>query len=471
MTHHRHPQRPPAPVPRGGEGVALGRADHRPRNSIPTASAADTTALAADVLLPTLAMGPILRRPRVTATMERRDGVRRAIRTLQRLQEKYGDGPLMMRVPVRNQAVILAPHHVHRVLAESPDPFAADSSEKRASLSHFQPKAVLISRGPERADRRRFNEEVLDTASPMHRLSERFAAVVAEETGLMTDEAQRRGTLDWDLFHDTWFRVVRRVTLGDAARDDLTFTRMHQELRAYANLAFLQPKRKRLRKRFFDRLNAYLHEAEPGSLAAVMAATHAGDDTAPDHQAPHWLFAFDPAGMTAFRTLALLTAHVEHEHRAREEATRRDRDPALPFLRRCVLETLRLWPTTPMILRQTEHETEWETGVMPANTGILIYPPYFHRDDRYLDYADRFEPEVWQAERTSADWPLIPFSEGPVGCPGQQLVLMLTSTILAEMLRSAEYRERTYRVFATHPMPSLLDHFTLRFEVRGNPAN
>lgn len=436
-----------------------------PRAPVPTASAADTMALVTDVIAPTLAMGPIIRRPRVTALVERRDLLRRAIRRMQRLHEKYGDGPLMMRIPIRNQAVVLAPQHVHRVLEETPDPFAADSSEKRASLSHFQPQAVLISSGQEREDRRRFNEEVLETPNPMHRLSERFRTVIEEETAVMLAEARRRGVLDWNVFGDAWFRVVRRVTLGDAARDDRAFTRMHERLRAYANLAFLQPKRRGLRDRFLARLNAYLDEAEPGSLAGVMAATHTTEVTAPTHQPPHWLFAFDPAGMTVFRTLAMLTAHVEHEQRAREDVARRNEDPALPFLRMCVLETLRLWPTTPVILRQTSEETAWEAGAMPANTGILIYPPYFHRDDRHLDFADRYVPEVWAEERTSADWPLIPFSEGPAECPGQRLVLMLTSTMLAEMLRSSQYRESSGKVFAALPMPSLLDHFTLEFEL------
>lgn len=432
---------------------------------LPDAKLADALAFLSDVVAPTLAMGPIIRRRRMVALAERHDLVGRSVRRMQDLHERYGDGPLLIRTPVRTQAVVLAPEHVHRVLRESPDPFAPDSGEKVASLSHFQPKAVLISRGEERADRRRFNEEVLDTGRPMHRLSERFREVVEGETREMLGEARRRGVLDWDVFGDAWFRVVRRVTLGDAARDDREFTRMHERLRAYANLAFLQPKRRELRARFFDRLNHYLDRAQPDSLASVMAATHTTDVTAASHQVPHWLFAFDPAGMTTFRTLALLTAHVEHDHRAREEIARQDRDPALPFLRMCVLDTLRLWPTTPMILRQTRGPTEWDGGVMPPDTGVLVFPPFFHRDDRHLAFANRFAPDVWAKERTSDDPPLIPFSEGPVGCPAQWLVLMLTSTMLAEMLRSSRFREVSGKVWATHPMPSMLDNYGLRFEL------
>jgi cytochrome P450 len=434
--------------------------------SIPTASAVDTMAITSELILPTLAKGPIIRRPRVVGMAERYDLVGRAVRRMQRLQETYGDGPLMMRLPVIHQAVLLAPQHVHRVLAESPEPFSADSSEKHASLSHFQPKAVLISSGAERADRRRFNEEVLDMPRLMHRLASRFRMVIEEEADVMLAQASRKGVLDWPVFSDAWFRVVRRVVLGDAARDDVEFTRIHERLRAYANLAFLQPKRRALRARFFARLRHYLQRADEGSLAGVMAKTHATETTAADHQPPHWLFAADPAGMATFRTLALLAAHPEHHLRARDEVAQQDEAAHLPFLRQCVLESLRLWPTTPLILRQSSVETTWENGVMPAHTGVIVFAPYFHRDDRHLPEADRFAPELWARPRTSADWPLVPFSEGPVVCPGKNLVLMLTSTMLAELLRHGWYGERPpAKLHATQPMPSTLDNYTLAFDL------
>ncbi|MCE7982612.1 MAG: hypothetical protein DYG89_15615 [Caldilinea sp. CFX5] len=89
------------------------------------------------------------------------------------MRNKYGSGPLLLRIPIRNQALILSPHHVHRILNGSPEPFATASSEKRAALAHFQPKGSLISQGVERADRRRYNEEVLDTGQTLHRLANR----------------------------------------------------------------------------------------------------------------------------------------------------------------------------------------------------------------------------------------------------------------------------------------------------------
>jgi cytochrome P450 len=201
----------------------------------------------------------------------------------------------------------VAETHVRRVLDGSPEPFATATDLKRAALAHFQPEGALVSHGPERTARRRFNERVLESDNPMHRLAERFVGVAVEETGeLLADVRRNGGTLEWEPYAESWFRIVRRVVFGDGARDDRQLRRLVNDLRSDANRAFLKPKRRHRRDEFFDRLNGHLARAEPGSLAAVMATTPRSRKTAPDQQVPQWLFAFDPAGMTTFRALALL---------------------------------------------------------------------------------------------------------------------------------------------------------------------
>jgi cytochrome P450 len=436
------------------------------RTPLPEATLRDTLGLVAGVILPTVAKGVIIRRPKIVALAEWLDLDQRAVRRMQRIRNKYGTGPLLLRIPIRNQVVVLNPDHVHRVLNNSPEPFATASSEKRAALSHFQPEGVLISHGPERADRRRFNEQVLDTGEIMHRLTERFVSVVEEEAELLFGAVRHRGLLTWDDFALTWFRVVRRVVFGDAARDDYELTELIDRLRADANWAFLKPKRTELRNQFYDRLQEHLARADPNSLAGVMAATRTTAVTEPAQQVPQWLFAFDPAGMTTFRALALLASHPEQARQAREEIVSREGSPDLPYLRSCVLESLRLWPTTPAVLRESTVETIWETGVMPARTGILIFAPFFHRDDQRLSYAHTFTPDLWMQERTDEDWPLIPFSGGPAMCPGRNLVLLLSSNMLAALFDNRQVRLKPpNRLDASRPLPGTLDNYSLRFDL------
>jgi hypothetical protein len=441
-------------------------AQHR-RRRVPAATLLETLGILFGILLPTIAKGPIIRRPRMVALAERLDLDTRAVRRMQRLRNKYRTGPLRLRLPFRRQALLLAPEHVHRVLDGTPEPFATASAEKRAALRHFEPKGALISHGTDRADRRRFNEEVLQHESPIHEMAGAFLPVVQSEADRILSLAGSDGQLGWDEFAAGWFRVVRRVVFGSAAAEDHELTSMIDRLRQVGNWAVV-PVPRRLRARFHARVEHYLTLAEPGSLAGMMAGIQRTPRTSPVNQVPQWLFAFDPAGMATFRGLALLASHPAAMARARDEiaarrgAARRE----LPFMRATILESLRLWPTTPLLLRETTRETTWETGSMAAGTGLIIFAPFFHRDEQRLPYAHRFAPEVWLERQEPLDWPLVPFSDGPGICPGRHLVQMLTSAMLAELIDTHDVRlAQPGRLSATRPLPGTLDNYALRFSV------
>src|SRR4051812_11588536 len=116
--------------------------------SVARASVRETAGVVADVVMPLLARGVIVRRPRIVGALDRLDADRRAVKRLQRLRDRHGPGPLLLRVPGRRIALVLSPDDVHRVLAQTPEPFAAAMMEKRAALGHFQPHGVLVSHGP-----------------------------------------------------------------------------------------------------------------------------------------------------------------------------------------------------------------------------------------------------------------------------------------------------------------------------------
>jgi cytochrome P450 len=433
------------------------------------ASIRDTVAALLEVGLPMLAKGPLIRRPPAVAMSERLGLDTRAVRRVQRLHAKYAPGPLMLRIPLRRMALVLEPADVHRVLHGSPEPFAVSTAEKRGGLPHFEPDSSLVSHGRDRADRRRFSEVVLDTQLPVHRLGSRFLDVLDEEAALLMARARRRGRLDWHDFTDTWFPMVRRIVLGDAATDDDELRDMLDSLRRLANLAILAPRREELRRDFHARLQAYLDRAEPGSLASLVPSAPVTERTAPTHQVAQWLFAFDPAAMATFRALALLATHpVQRQDALREVAEHRGEGRTeLRYLRACLLESLRLWPTTPLILRETTTETQWGTGTLPAGTAMVIFAPFFHRDDRHVPYAHRFHPEVFLDESVKGDWPLVPFSGGPAICPGQNLVLLLSSAMLATLLDGLDLRmEGADRLDPSKPLPGILDNYSVRFAVR-----
>ncbi|MGK3649111.1 hypothetical protein [Pseudarthrobacter enclensis] len=230
--------------------------------ALPRAGARDTAAFMLDVFLPTAAKGAIIRRPGVEELAERLGLDRRAVRRMQELDRKYPDGPLLLRLPLRKQAVVLRPGHLNVVLEQSPDPFSPASSEKRAALAHFEPRNVLVSSGTERSVRRALQEQALDTLSPVHRFADTFLPTMHQETEAMLRKAADRGVLDWDIFNCYWQRIVRRVVFGDAARDDTELTDLLARLRKDANWSGLKPRRKHTKAAFLRHVQDRIDAAE-----------------------------------------------------------------------------------------------------------------------------------------------------------------------------------------------------------------
>jgi cytochrome P450 len=433
---------------------------------LPRASAGDTALVAAEVLLPLVARGVIARRPSVVRLQQLLDADTRAVRRLERVRQTYGPGPVVLSVPGRTLALVLDPDDVHRVLDGTPEPFATANREKRAALAHFQPHGALISDPAERAHRRPFNEQVLDEPQPLHRFADRFVTVIDEEAVRLLAELRPDRTLDWDTFVTAWWYVVRRVVLGDTARGDHALTDLLTELRRDANWSYLKPARTALRTRFLRQLEAHLERAEDGSLVHLAATIPAEPGTDRLQQVPQWLFAFGPAGMAAFRALALLAAHPEYQANARAQVvgTDRSRPAEHPMLRAAVLESLRLWPTTPAILRDTTEPTTWDGATLESGAAVLVFTPLFHRHSGQA-WAHRFAPELWLADARGR-WPLVPFSDGPAVCPGRNLVEMTTSSLLAALLAEDEARlDPPEQLNASAPMPGTLSPFHLRFRL------
>lgn len=424
-------------------------------NPVRTSTAIDTLKVVSTVVAPMLAGGVVKRRPRVMGLLETVQADRSAVRTLQDLRARYGPGLLRLSQPGRPFALVLSADEVGRVLAAAPEPFSPASREKKAALRQFQPHGVLISEGGPRQRRRDFNETVLETPRPVHHLVPVILAAIREETAALPSS----GTLSWSTFEAVWWRIVRRITLGDGARDDQATTDLVGRLRRAANWSFAAPPHHKLRARALGRLQTHLDRAEPDSLAGVIAQ-HPDPDAV--SQVGHWLFAFDAAGMVTFRALALFATHPAHRQRALTEAAKAADTPDLPFLRACALDTVRLWPTTPAILRETTKDTDG----LPAGTGLFIFTPFFHRDDQTLPYAHSFTPDIWLDGRAQDNPALVPFSAGPAECPARNLVLTVTSTLLASLLADREFQLTSgQHPSAAAPLPFVLDNFGLTFSV------
>ena len=107
----------------------------------------------------------------------------------------------------------------------------------------------------------------------------------------------------------------------------------------------------------------------------------------------------------------------------------------LDYLAGCILEAMRLWPTTPCSAGSGRGDVSSTAAeVLPAGTQVLIHNVFNHRNRDRVPFADRFAPGEWASGDAATSWPFNFFSHGPQGCPGAGLAIFLGQAFLARLL-------------------------------------
>ncbi|WP_437825693.1 cytochrome P450 [Sorangium sp. So ce1153] len=385
-----------------------------------------------------------------------------AVRFFGRMRRKYGSGCFWVRVGLRSSLVVLDRDAVRRVLELSPDTYQSGSF-KREGMRVFMPKAVTISRGEAWRDRRRFNEAVLEFHRSRHRYAARFLSVVQEEVEL----ASRASLLSWDDFDRLFETITRRIVFGDVARDDTEVLGLLRRMMAQANW-LIRPRRSRYFDPFYARVRRYLDAAEPCSLAALARQVPATELTAVEQQIPHWLFAmWQTLGINTARALALIVAHRDVEREVRREMaggcpTASEGIDGLALLGGCVQEAMRLFPTTPLLFRETTVPDVLEGAAVPARSPVLIPNSFNHRDRERVAIADAFCPAWWLSGERE---PLFNhLGGGAQVCAGRSLLLFLAKAVLAALLSRRRYTLVRPALSPARPIPYAFNYLRARFE-------
>jgi cytochrome P450 len=174
----------------------------------------------------------------------------------------------------------------------------------------------------------------------------------------------------------------------------------------------------------------------------------------------------DTLFINAFRALAAILSHPGELERVMAEVGGREPGgegiTGLSYLEACLQEAMRLWPTTPVLSRQTLKEIDWDGVAVPAGTQVLISNTFNHRDRQRHEGANRFEPDGWTGGDRAGDWSLNHFSHGPQGCPGTYLALLVGKATLASLLGRRSVRLLSPRLDPAKPLPEMLDFFQIR---------
>ncbi|WP_343601091.1 cytochrome P450 [Mycobacterium sp.] len=433
-------------------------------DDFPHASALEGIRFTAQVGAPNIILGLFSKRELPSRIASRVGADHLGYRLVAGMVRSHGPGPFYVRV-ARDEALLLThPDDLKFVLGGSPDPFASDPEPKRKGMAAFQPEALTISRGEVWAQRRRFAEAVLDTGKPLHRLAQPFVAVATETA----DELAQR-PMTWPAFNRAFQKMTRRVVFGDTAADDTHLTDLLGELMSAGNSMPGKPAARY--DEFIGLLAGHLGAQAPGSLASLVAGAPLPSGTEPAGQVVHWLFAMgDTLAANVFRALAVLSTHDEHQREVRAEMTGADITTAagiasLDHLAGCLLEAMRLWPTTALFGRVTTRDVEFPSGAtLPAGRQVLVYNVFNHRNRDRIPYADSFSPGEWSRGDAGEDWSYNFFSHGPQGCPGAGLSVFLGQAVLAHLLQAGTPSVSGAGLDPARPLPHSLDLYGLRID-------
>lgn len=113
---------------------------------------------------------------------------------------------------------------------------------------------------------------------------------------------------------------------------------------------------------------------------------------------------------------------------------------AMRYLEQCIKETLRLFPSVPLIARKLTEEVRLSTCSIPAGSSVLIFPYATHRLKRIYPDPERFNPERFAPEQCDKRNPyaFIPFSAGPRNCIGNKFAYIEMKTVISTLLRQFE---------------------------------
>ncbi|KAL1560882.1 cytochrome P450 97B2, chloroplastic [Salvia divinorum] len=145
----------------------------------------------------------------------------------------------------------------------------------------------------------------------------------------------------------------------------------------------------------------------------------------------------------------------------------------LEYLRLIVVESLRLYPQPPLLIRRSLKPDKLPGGYngnedgysIPAGTDLFVSVYNLHRSPHYWDNPNDFEPERFQRQKASqvdgwagfdpsrspgalypneiiADFAFLPFGGGPRKCVGDQFALMESTVVLAALLRKFDVNLR-----------------------------
>ena len=112
----------------------------------------------------------------------------------------------------------------------------------------------------------------------------------------------------------------------------------------------------------------------------------------------------------------------------------------LSYLDDVIDETFRLYPPVHAIPRTTTEAFEVDGYTLPSDAVVLLSVWSLHRDARFYDDPETFDPGRWEGQSTrEKGYAFVPFGAGPRICIGRHFARLEMKAVLAEIGRSYRF--------------------------------
>jgi cytochrome P450 len=149
-------------------------------------------------------------------------------------------------------------------------------------------------------------------------------------------------------------------------------------------------------------------------------------------------------------TWYLLSQHPEVDEKLRQElsqvlggCTPQLEDLArLPYTDKVVKESMRLYPPAWSLARTAAKDIELGGYQLPVGSNVVMSPWILHRDPRFFDRPEEFNPERWTVDAAQhlPKFAYFPFGGGPRLCIGAAFAMMEANLLLAAIAQRFQLR-------------------------------
>jgi len=213
---------------------------------------------------------------------------------------------------------------------------------------------------------------------------------------------------------------------------------------------------RRLSEEIIERRRETLETASGESKDMLALLLEAEDDPsveyAPnqirDEVATFLIAGHETTALSLTYTLSLLSAHSKFREQIREEARtvlgnspttpRYEHVSELTDTRRVYDESLRLYPPAWAVFREANAETRLGEYRVGKGSAIIMPQWSIHRDRRYFERPETFDPDRWQEQDPNTTEAYFPFASGPHACIGRQFALSGATLTIARLLHEFE---------------------------------